>query len=139
MRIIKSHVEAALLRGIAGAARLDADDREKPIMIVEEVLTEDWASATFLGARITIALRFEGEAAAVEAAFAELGERLQDWEFRLAGQIVADIGLVSGADGTEQLGTIVPKDTVPNLAAVPSLGPSTVSRPFVIEALTIID
>jgi len=134
MRVIKSHAEAASLRGIAGAARLDANDREKPIMIVEEVITEDWASATFLGARITLALRFEGGAEAVEAAYAALCERLQDWEFQLAGQIVADIGVMFDAYDTQAPGAFTP-----SLASVPSLGPSTVSRPFVIEALTIID
>ena len=134
IRVITSHVEAALLRGVAGAAQLDIEDRQKPILIVEEVLTEDWASATFLGARITLALRLQGEAAAVDTAFAALKDRLPDWEFRLVGQIVADVAFASDADRIGE-----PDGAVASFAAIPSLGPSTVSRPFVIEALTIID
>jgi len=134
MRVIGTHVEAALLRGVADAARLDVGDREKPIMIVEEVRTLDWASATFVGARISMALRLEGEGGAIESALRDLGARLPDWEFRIHGQIVAEIGLVSDVHGTDLAG-----DVHAGPGHVPSLGPSTVSRPFVVEALTILD
>lgn len=133
-RVIKAHVEAALLRGVAGAARLNAEDRKKPIMVVEEIRTRDWASATFVGALVSMALRLEGEEAAVTAAMAELGARLPDWEFRIPGQIVADIGLLPDAHDTRS-----PDSEALGNGRVPNLGPSTVSRLFVVEALTIID
>ena len=134
MQVIKTHVEAALLRGVAAAARLDLDDREKPILVVEEICTMDWASATFVGARITMALRLEGMPDAVETALGNLAERLPDWEFRIAGQIVADIGLLEDWHDSDPSGRISAE-----AGRVPSFGPSTVSRPFVVEALTVLD
>ncbi len=134
MRTIHNHVEAALLRGIAGAARLDPADRVKPIMIVEEIRTIDWASATFIGARITLRLRLEGAAHAVEQAVAALAERLPDWEFRIGGQIVADIEFSHDERDTERAEAEGLSSDI-----VPSPGPSTVSRPFVVYALVVID
>jgi hypothetical protein len=134
MRVIRAHVEAALLRGVAGAARLDAGDREKPIMVVEEIRSRDWASATFVGALVSMELRLEGQTAAVETAMAELGARLPDWEFRIPGQIVAEIGLMPAAHDTGSADSLAAGS-----GRVPNLGPSTVSRLFVIEALTILD
>lgn len=133
-RVIRTHVEAVLLRGIADAAKLDAADREKPMLIVEEICSRDWASATFVGARITMALRLEGERAGVAAALAALDARLPDWEFRIPGQIVADIGLP--ADG---LDAMMSELGAAGSGRVPNAGPSTVSCPFVVEALTIVD
>jgi hypothetical protein len=134
MRMIRTSIEAALLRGVAEAARLDAADREKPMLVVEEIRSLDWASATFVGARITLALRLEGEAASVRDALAALAARLGDWEFRIPGQIVADIGLVTDHDDAT-----APDSRNVGSGRVPKLGPSTVSCPFVVEALTIID
>ena len=134
MRVIKAHVEAALLRGVAGAARLDAADREKPILVVEEVQTRDWASATFVGALVRLELRLDGTLAGVKFAMEALQARLHDWEFRIPGHIVADIGLLPEIHETR-----LPDSCADGIGRVPSLGPSTVSRPFVIEALTILD
>jgi hypothetical protein len=134
MHVIQHHIEAALLRGIAGAARLDSVDRQKPMLIVEEIETVDWASATFIGARITLHLRLEGPALRVSAAFAALEERLADWEFRVAGQIVADIELDARHEDVAE-----PSTGSAETASVASIGPSTVSRPFKVNVLTIID
>jgi hypothetical protein len=134
MHVIQHHIEAALLRGIAGAARLDALDRQKPMLIVEEIETVDWASATFIGARITLHLRLEGPAFPVSAAFEALEERLTDWEFRVSGQIVADIELDARDEATAEQGT-----GRAEIESIASIGPSTVSRPFRVNVLTIID
>jgi len=134
MKTIQNHVEAALLRGIAGAAQLDATDRKKPMLVVEEIQSLDWASATFLGARINLALRLDGEAQAVDTALAALAARLPEWEFRITGQIVADIELNLCTPDTTIAGAL---DACGDI--VPSPGPSTVSRPFVVHTLLIID
>lgn len=130
MRPFKSAIESTLLRGIAAAARLDANDRKKSLLIVEEIRTIDWASVTFVGARHCFELRFDGEISAVEDAAQALALRIPDWEFRIPGHIVADIELT----GVEDLdaGHSDPGE-------VSNAGPSTVSRSFVVNVLTIID
>lgn len=130
MRPLKSQVEAALLRGIAAAARLDAADRQKPILILQEIRSVDWCSITFVGARHSFDLRLDGTADAIDDALQALALRLPDWEFRITGHLVADIELASAED----LDT--PQD---NSGDVSNRGPSTVSRSFVVNALTIID
>jgi hypothetical protein len=91
MRPFGNHVHVALLRAIAFEAGLDGGDREKPILIVEEIRSVDWASATFIGARHEIDLRFEGPAAAVAAAADRLVEALPDADIPICGHIVAEI------------------------------------------------
>lgn len=130
MRPFKSAVEAALLRGIAAAAGLDAEDREKPTLVVEEIRSLDWASVTFIGARHCFELRFDGSVEAVEEAAQALALRIPDWEFRIPGHIVADIELAS----VECLDT-----SHSDPGEVRNAGPSTVSHSFVVNALTIID
>jgi hypothetical protein len=93
MRPFSNHVQAALLRAIASEAGLDADDREKPILVVEEIRSVDWASATFVGARHEIDLRFEGTTAAVTAAADRLALALPDADIPICGHIVAEIAV----------------------------------------------
>lgn len=59
----------------------------------EEVRSRSWASATFTGARHTVAFRLDGPGAewAADAFLADLDTA----EFRLRGHILADIALVS--------------------------------------------
>jgi hypothetical protein len=105
-------LEAALLRGIASAAGLSQQTR----LVIEELRTHDWSSATFIGARHAFDLRIEGEAAAVAAAIARLQAGLSEWEFSVPGHIVAEAVLESD----------------------PALGEPT-AQPFTIRLLTIID
>lgn len=130
MRPFKSAIESAVLRGIAAAAGLDASDREKPILIVEEIRTLDWASVTFIGARHIFDLRLDGAPGSIAEALVALSARLPDWEFRIPGHIVADIELA----GVE---TLDPSQSDPG--EVSNCGPSTVSRPFVVNVITIVD
>ncbi|WP_439532303.1 hypothetical protein [Polymorphobacter sp.] len=134
MRNRQDHVETALLRGISSAAKLDVGDREKPILAVEEIRTVDWASVTFIGARVTLMLRLIGTAHAVAEAFDALAARLPDWEFRIAGQIVADIELSPDSQDADG-----PNGDAAGNGHVPITGPFTVSRPFTVNILTIID
>jgi hypothetical protein len=101
MRPFSNHVHAALLRAIASEAGLDARDREKPILIVEEIRSVDWASATFIGARHEIDLRLEGTAAAVAAAAERLVEALPEADIPICGHIVAEIA-ATPVNTTEQ-------------------------------------
>lgn len=119
---------AALLRGIAAAAGLDSTDREKPILVVEELRSHDWASATFVGFTHSFNLRLVGPATAVAAAVDALALRLPDWEFHLPGHIVADIAVAPAEQ--ERIDE-------PAIVAIP--GPSTVSHPLVVNTLIIID
>ncbi len=91
------HIEGALLRAVAASAKIEDHAGEKPMMIVEAVHSVDWASATFIGARLAIDLRFEGSAAAVTAAVARLGDSLPDCDIPITGHIIADIAVEQGA------------------------------------------
>lgn len=62
-------------------------------MVVEEVRSRSWASATFAGARHEISFRIDGEGAGA-AADAFLAN-LSTTEFSLRGHILADIALVA--------------------------------------------
>jgi hypothetical protein len=95
MRPAGHHVAAALLRAVAAAAGASAIDRQKPIMIVEEVVSTDWASATFVGATHVLSLRFEGTAGAVDAVFEALGG-LAEREIPIPGHIVAELVALPG-------------------------------------------
>jgi hypothetical protein len=130
MRPFKSAIESAVLRALAAAADLNADDRQKPTMVVEEIRTFDWASVTFIGARHIFDLRFDGPPAGVTEAAAALAQRLPDWEFRIPGHIVADIEL-SGIDSLEASHS--------DPGEISNSGPSTASHSFVVNVLTIVD
>lgn len=118
---------AILLRAIAAAAGLDPTDRQKPILVIEELQSRDWASATFIGFCHDFSLRLDGAPEALAAAFALLTSRLPDWEFRLPGHIVADIAIAPPV-----------QIEVDDANKVAISGPSTVSHPFVVNALIII-
>lgn len=90
MRAMGNHIQIGILRAVAeliGAS----DDRKKTILVVEEVRSVEWASATFVGARHEIDLRIEGEATKVTAALARMVAELSDLEIPVAGHIIAEI------------------------------------------------
>ena len=62
-------------------------------MVVEEIRSRSWASATFSGARHELTFRMAGEGAAAAADRFIL--HLRAAEFDLRGHIMADIALVS--------------------------------------------
>lgn len=64
-----------------------------PNVVLEEIRSRSWASATFLGARHEVTLRLEGDGAG--AATADFIETLDAREFQLRGHILADIALVA--------------------------------------------
>lgn len=76
----------ALLRALSGTF-------ENFRMVIEEICSRSWASATFAGARHEITFRIEGDGAgaAADAFLANLSAA----EFSLRGHIMADIVLVA--------------------------------------------
>lgn len=92
-----NHIHTAILREISNIAEFCPSDRQKPIMIVEEIVSDDWASATFVGATHCFSLRIKGDEAAVAAAISRIAETLPDHEIDIAGQIVADVTVVRGS------------------------------------------
>jgi hypothetical protein len=118
MRPAGNHVTAALLRAISACGEVSAVDRQKPIMIIEDATSTDWASATFVGATHVIALRFEGQAAAIADAFRAF-ETLAECEIAIPGHIVAEL---AASPGPTQ-----------------HMSDSMVAKTLTVNALTIID
>lgn len=99
MRPAGNHITAALLRAIAACGALSIADRQKPIMIVEDAVSTDWASATFVGATHVLVLRFEGSHTAVGDAFRAF-EALAEAEITIPGHIVAELAASPGPTQT---------------------------------------
>lgn len=90
MRTPGNHITAALLRAVASCAGLSALDRQKPIIVVEDAVSTDWASATFVGATHVLCLRFEGSATGIADVFRSF-ECLAECEIAIPGHIVAEL------------------------------------------------
>lgn len=95
MRPLGNHVQAAILRGVTDV--MGAADREKPTLVIEEVRSREWASATFVGAVHEFDLRIEGDADAVASAVAVLCDCLPEQEIAITGHIVAELAVIPGA------------------------------------------
>ncbi len=96
MRPSGNHAQSAILRSILATAGLSVPDRQKPILVVEDVRSTDWASATFVGATHDFDLRIEGEETAVAAAVARIAAELPECDIALSGHIVAEIVVLPG-------------------------------------------
>ena len=84
MTIPMSRAATALLRALVARAGV-AEDR----ILLSEVRSVDWQSLTFIGERHRLSLRVLGPNAG--AAVARLTGGLEDAEFPIRGQFVADI------------------------------------------------
>lgn len=69
-----------------------------PSLVVEEIRSRSWASATFAGVRHELTMRLEGDGA--EACADAFLHGLEEREFDLRGHILADIALVSQTRAT---------------------------------------
>jgi hypothetical protein len=96
MRLVGTHIERALLGAIAAENKDAGQGREKPFLIIESIIQSDWASATFVGATVAIAVRCEGHAAAVGALAARMGENLPECDIAISRMIVADLAVTQG-------------------------------------------
>lgn len=122
MRPLGNHIHAAVLRAVSGQADVaqvgvgqdghSIKNREKPIMIVEDIRSTDWASVTFLGATHEFDLRFEGERAAVDIALQKLTARLPECDIPIAGHIVAEIAVTFGTERASSTNMIAKALTV---------------------------
>lgn len=96
MKLAMSAAAAGLLRALLGRAGVDRNR-----ILLSDFRSTDWNSLTFAGERHEIALRIPGPGAAAVAAL--LIEGLEDADFAIPGQIVADIALarppIGQADG----------------------------------------
>ena len=91
-----SYHQMKILRAVAAVASLDGHGREKPIMVIEELRSQDWASATFIGQRHELDLRIDGKAAAVAAAASRLTAELANHEVPLPGYFIAELAVLPG-------------------------------------------
>ena len=87
MRPLINDATSALLRALC--ARIERIDR----VVFEEIVSRQWASVTFTGARHDLTFRLEGPNAWASAD--SFLDNLESAEFALRGHILADIALVS--------------------------------------------
>lgn len=87
MKMAMSAAAAGLLRALLARAGVDRNR-----ILLSDFRSADWNSLTFAGERHEIALRIPGPDAAPVAAL--LLDGLEDADFAIHGQIVADIALV---------------------------------------------
>lgn len=66
-----------------------------PMLVVENVTTRPWSSATFVGERHRLDLRLHSDSDCIGTALDRLVELLPDAEFELPGQIVAEAKLTA--------------------------------------------
>lgn len=88
-RLAMSRAAAGLLRAMLNRGTTQSDR-----ILLTEVQSTDWQSLTFVGERHRFGLTISGTDAAV--LFDRLTRGLSDAEFRIPGQIVADIGVETG-------------------------------------------
>ena len=95
MHRISQYPATAILRHVVELSRIGFEDREKPTVIVEDMVSTDWASITFAGLCHVIALRLEGDRDVVAAAVARLADDLGDADLPIAGHFVAEIAVTA--------------------------------------------
>jgi hypothetical protein len=86
IKIAMSPAASALIRALIGRARVPRDR-----ILLTEVQSVDWRSLTFTGERHQIELRIPGPAS--REIVDRMCEGLEDAEFSIPGQIVADIAV----------------------------------------------
>lgn len=98
MKLAMSAAAAGLLRALLARAGVDRNR-----ILLSEFRSTDWNSLTLAGERHAIALRIPGPGAATVASL--LIDGLEEADFSIAGQIVADIAIV-GLPAIQSDGTI---------------------------------
>lgn len=88
------HVATVLLRQIGAVARIDPLDREKTIIVVNDIRATDWASLTFVGQRFEFDLRLDGDPGSVADAIDRLDKGIADAEIAIKGHFVAEIRVI---------------------------------------------
>jgi hypothetical protein len=100
LRIAMSAAASGLLRALIARAGVPRDR-----ILLTNLCSIDWQSLTFVGERHEISLRIAGPHS--DAVAQRLTHGLEDADFVIPGQIVADLAVVSGpertGDGSTQL------------------------------------
>ena len=100
MKLPMSPAAAGLLRALLARAGIDRDR-----ILLTYFRSTDWQSLTFIGERHQMELRVPGPDA--ESLACRITDGLTDAEFRIPGQILADINLIGdpqpGPDGSISL------------------------------------
>ncbi len=100
VRIAMSAAASGLLRALIARAGVPRDR-----ILLTDLLSDDWQSLTFVGERHQISLRIAGPHS--DAVARRMRDGLEDADFAIPGQIVADISVISGpekaGDGSTQL------------------------------------
>lgn len=100
LRIPMSPAASGLLRALIGRAGVPRDR-----ILLTNLRSVDWQSLTFTGERHQISLRIAGPHS--DAIATRLTHGLEDAEFVIPGQIVADIAIIEGPelqrDGSTEL------------------------------------
>lgn len=100
MKLAMSQAAMGLLRALIGRAEISRDR-----ILLSEWQSVDWQSLTFVGERHRIVLRITGPHS--DAIAMRLTASLEDAEFVIPGQIVADIALIEepklGNDGSTEV------------------------------------
>jgi hypothetical protein len=100
LKIAMSAAASGLLRALIARAGVPRDR-----ILLTNLRSVDWQSLTFVGERHEISLRIAAPHS--EAVVERMTHRLEDADFVIPGQIVADIAVASGpertADGSTQL------------------------------------
>jgi hypothetical protein len=117
------HAATVILRRIHELARITVADRKKPILVIEEIRSTDWASLTFQGQRHVFELRLDGGVPPVATALASLAAELPEADVPISGHFVAEIA-------------VTPGEVVP---ARGSAAPGQVSQSLRVEALVLRD
>lgn len=68
-----------------------------PLLVVEEIASRDWASATFVGQLHCFEIRLEGSAAAVTAAVARIEAKLPEVDVAMPGHLLAEAAVTATA------------------------------------------
>ena len=99
-RIAMSPAASSLLRALIARAGVSTDR-----ILLTEVRSTDWQSLTFIGERHTIVIRITGPHS--DAVARRMTHGIEDADFIIPGQIVADISVVGEAkpcsDGSTEL------------------------------------
>jgi hypothetical protein len=113
------HVATAILREIGAMTRIGSADRQKPMLVVEELRAFDWASVTFVGQRHEMDLRLDGDADVVAAAMVCLCDDLAAADIPMAGHFIAEIRVIPGDRLAREPGQ--PSESVRQLLRVEAL------------------
>lgn len=111
MRNIIQDRHAIILRAIRRIVEdnsVTGTQDDPPRLVIEQIESRDWASATFIGQHHRLDLRIDGGAQSVAAVAARLAQQLPTLEAAAGGHFLAEAAVVAvGEDALGGIGLIV--------------------------------